>query len=214
MSSSQRFPPRLRRRSRPRVYYAKISPLMHEVETARLRLRMFCSDDLDALALIFADLNVMEFIGKDGLPIPLGETALALDSIVRHWHRHGFGRWAVEDKEEGRLIGYAGIRSLEGQPELVYLLAKKYWGRGLATEAAGACLRYGFREKHFDSILALSRPLNVRSRRVMEKLGMRFEKDANYFGIDVVQYVIRRHEYGDDDSFYLLREAFLDAPAG
>ncbi|MCA1567059.1 MAG: GNAT family N-acetyltransferase [Acidobacteria bacterium] len=187
---------------------------MHEVETARLRLRMFTTDDLDALALIFADLNVMEFIGKDGLPIPVEETAVALESIVRHWQTHGFGRWAVEDKEERSLIGYAGIRSLEGRPELVYLLAKKYWGRGLATEAAGACLRYGFREKQFDSILALSRPLNVRSRRVMEKIGMRFEQDARYFGIDVVQYVIRRQEYSDDDSFYLLREIFRDSLAG
>ncbi|HEV2883151.1 MAG TPA: GNAT family N-acetyltransferase [Pyrinomonadaceae bacterium] len=186
---------------------------MHEVETARLRLRMFTTGDLDALALIFADLNVMEFMGKDGLPIPLGETAVALESIVRHWQTHGFGRWAVEDKEEGSLIGYAGIRSLEGKPELVYLLAKKYWGRGLATEAAGACLRYGFGEKKFDSILALSRPLNVRSRRVMEKLGMKFEKDANYFGIDVVQYVIRRQEYSNDDSFYLLRKILRDTPA-
>ena len=84
----------------------------------------------------------------------------------------------------------------------------------MATEAAGACLRYGFREKQFDSILALSRPLNVRSRRVMEKIGMRFEKDANYFDIDVVQYVIRRPEYCDDDSFYLLREILRDSVAG
>jgi ribosomal-protein-alanine N-acetyltransferase len=189
---------------------------MHEVETTRLRLRMFAADDLDALALIFADIEVMEYLGKDGLPIPVGETAVALHSIIRHWQTHGFGRWAVEDKEKGDLIGYAGIRSLEGQPELVYLLAKRYWGQGLATEAAVACLRYGFEEKRFDSILALTRPRNVRSRRVMEKIGMRFEKDANYFGIDVVQYVIKRHEFrvGGDDSFYLLREISRDDVAG
>lgn len=191
-------------------------PHMHEVETTHLRLRMFADDDLDALALIFADLEVMEYLGKDGLPIPLEETAVALNSIICHWQTHGFGRWAVEDKEKGTLMGYAGIRSLEGQPELVYLLAKKYWGRGLATEAAVACLRYGFEKKNFDSILALTRPLNVRSRRVMEKIGMRFEKDANYFGIDVVQYVIKRHEYrvGDDNAFYLLREICRDDVAG
>jgi len=187
---------------------------MHEVETTRLRLRMFVAVDLDALALIFADLEVMEYLGKDGLPITPGETAVALNSIIRHWQTHGFGRWAIEDKEKGALIGYAGIRSLEGQPELVYLLAKRYWGRGLATEAAAACLRYGFEEKQFDSILALTRPRNVRSRRVMEKLGMKFERDANYFGIEVVQYVINRHEYRKDDSFYLLREICGDDEAG
>jgi ribosomal-protein-alanine N-acetyltransferase len=186
---------------------------MHEVETARLRLRMFTADDLDALTLIFADPDVMEYLGKDGLPIDSAETALALQSIIRHWEKHGFGRWAVESKSGGGLIGCAGIRSLEGQPELVYLLAKSYWGQGLATEVAEACLRYGFDEKHFDSILALTRPLNVKSRRVMEKIGMKFEKEANYFGIDVVQYVIRRREYKGDGPHYLLRELTRDGAA-
>src|SRR5215217_5856766 len=116
---------------------------MHEVETARLLLRMFTLDDLDALCLIFADPEVMEYLGKDGLPISKEETSIALKSMIRHWQKHAFGRWAVEDKAERRLIGYAGIRSLEGQAELVYLLAKEYWGLGLATEVAEACLRYG-----------------------------------------------------------------------
>lgn len=187
---------------------------MHELETARLRLRMFTPDDLAALSLIFADPHVMEYLGKDGLPISFEETAGALTSIIEHWHRNGFGRWAVEDKTDGRLLGYAGIRSLEGQAELVYLLAKEYWGQGLATEVAVACLRYGFTEKRFDSILALTRPLNLRSRRVMEKIGMKFEKDANYFGIDVVQYVVNRHEYRGNDSFYLLHEICRDDVAG
>jgi ribosomal-protein-alanine N-acetyltransferase len=175
---------------------------------------MFTPDDLKALSVIFADPDVMEYLGKDGLPISGEETALALQSIVRHWQRHGFGRWAVENKAEGGLIGFAGIRSLEGQPELVYLLAKRYWGQGLASEVAGACLRYGFREKYFDSILALTRPRNVRSRRVMEKIGMRYEKDVNYFGIDVVQYVIKREEYIDGDSPYLQRAISPDTSGG
>jgi ribosomal-protein-alanine N-acetyltransferase len=187
---------------------------MHEVETARLRLRMFTPEDLAPLSVIFADPDVTEYLGKDGRPISVEETTFALTSIIQHWHKHGFGRWAVEDKAQGKLLGYAGIRSLEGQPELVYLLAKEYWGMGLATEVAAACLRYGFTEKGFDSILALTRPLNVRSRRVMEKIGMRFEKDANYFGIDVVQYVIERREYKGDDSLYLLRENSPDNVAG
>jgi ribosomal-protein-alanine N-acetyltransferase len=175
---------------------------------------MFTPDDLTALSVIFADPHVMEYLGRDGLPMPTEETASALTSIIEHWRRHGFGRWAVDDKADGRLIGYAGIRSLDGQAELVYLLAKEHWGKGLATEVAMACLRYGFTEKRFDSILALTRPLNARSRRVMEKIGMRFEKDANYFGIDVVQYVIDRHEYKGDDSFYLVREISPASPAG
>ena len=178
---------------------------MHEIETARLRLRMFTPDDLDVLAQIFADPDVMEHLGKDGLPISKEETASALESMIGHWHRHGFGRWAVEGKADGKLIGFAGIRFLEGQAELVYLLATEYWGRGLATEVAVACLRYGFEEKQFDVILALTRPLNTRSRRVMEKIGMRFDKEATYFGIEVVRYVISRQEYQGGNFPYLLR---------
>jgi RimJ/RimL family protein N-acetyltransferase len=125
----------------------------------------------------------------------LEETEVALKSMIQHWHRHGFGRWAVEDSASERLIGYAGIRSLDGRAELVYLLAKEYWGRGLGTECANACLKYAIEEKGFDEVVALTRPLNSKSRRVMEKIGMHHVRNANYFGIEVVEYAISAMDY-------------------
>jgi len=117
------------------------------VETSRLLLRPFTGEDLDDFSRILAKPGVMEYLGADCKPMSRGETETALLSIIRHWQRHGFGRWAVVGKEDGRLIGCAGLRSYQETAELVYLLDEPYWGRGLATEIARACLRSGSRRR-------------------------------------------------------------------
>ena len=165
-----------------------------EIETARLRLRLFTPDDLDDLALIYSDPDVVRYMGA-GNPATREETATALASIIRHWRRNGFGRWAVVDKVTCRLIGYGGLRNLDGVPELVYLLAKSHWGFGLATEIGQACFRFGFRERGFESIVALVKSDNGASKRVLEKLGMNFERAANYFNYEVLKYSISLAQY-------------------
>jgi len=164
------------------------------IETERLRLRMFRASDLDDLANLFADQDVMRYVGN-GQPCDRAEAKKALDSIIAHWERHGFGRWAVEHKETSEFIGYGGLRSLFGTPEVVYHLATRYWGKGLATEMARASLEFGFQQRRFDCIVAVAKPENVASIQVMKKLGMRFEMETSYYGIDVVQYVISAPEY-------------------
>lgn len=163
----------------------------YEIETARLYLRQFNPGDLDDLHPIFNDVDVVKYM-KATLPVSREDTEVALLSIIKHWERHGFGRWAVVKKETGKLIGYGGLRNLHGMPELVYLLGKPFWGRGLATELSKACLKWGFETRHFERIVAVTRPEHIASRRVMEKIGMTYEKDANYLDIDVVQYCISR----------------------
>lgn len=167
---------------------------MSGLETKRLRLRMFTMNDVDALAPIFGDAEVVKHLGT-GEPVAREETRLALETILRHWEQHGFGRWAAVYKPTRRLIGYGGLRSFDGQPELVYLLAKPYWGRGLATEMAQACLRFGFERRKFKRIIALTKVANAASRRVLEKIGMRFEETVNISGMDVVRYSISRAAY-------------------
>lgn len=162
---------------------------MSDLQTPRLSLRRFTPGDVDALYRIFSNPAVTKFIG-DGQPASREETAIALDSIIRHWTRHGFGRWAIIDRESGELIGCGGLRSLFGTPELVYLFAEEAWGRGLATEVGREILKYGFEARGFDHIVAITKPDNVASIHVMQKLGMRFEMDATYYGFEVVQYVI------------------------
>src|SRR5262245_13119422 len=147
---------------------------MPEIETDRLLLRMFCPDDVDDLASLFADPQVMRYVG-DGNPGGRVEAERALKGVLQHWQTHGFGRWAVADRKTGEFTGFGGLRSLFGIPEVVYHLAKAHWGKGLATELAQASLRFGFQERRFDRIVAIAKPQNLASVHVMEKLGMHYE---------------------------------------
>jgi RimJ/RimL family protein N-acetyltransferase len=176
---------------------------MARIETERLLLRIFRPDDLDDLARLFSDPEVLRYVG-DGKPASREEAGRALQSIIKHWQTHGFGRWAVFDKRTKKFAGFGGLRSLFGTPEVVYHLAKANWGKGFATELARAALRFGFEVRGFDRIVAIAKPENVASIRVMDKLGMRFEKNASYYDIDVVQYEITREEFKPDDSTFTI----------
>ena len=167
---------------------------MPVIETDRLLLRQFTTNDLDALAQIFADPEVVKHLGS-GQPASRDETETALHSIIAHWGRHGFGRWAAIHNRTRELLGYGGLRSFHGEPELVYLLKKSHWGRGLATEMARACLKFGFDELRFERIIALAKTANVASHRVMEKAGMCFERAASIYGMEVVCYALARPAY-------------------
>ena len=178
-----------------------VSSDMPSIETDRLLLRMIRADDLDHLASLLSDPDVVKYVG-DGQPAGRDEAERALESIIKHWQTHGFGRWAVVDKSSGEFIGFGGLRSLFGTPEVVYHLAKAHWGKGYATELARAAVQFGFAERGFDRIVAITKPQNAASIHVMDKLGLRFEKDARYYDIDVVQYEINREEFTPGDSTF------------
>ena len=167
---------------------------MDAIETPRLQLRHFSQTDLDELALIFSDPLVLKYLVPNRAATR-EETQTALLSMIRHWERHGYGRWAVVHQETQKLIGYGGLRCFDGTPELVYLLARPYWGCGLATELARGCLEYGFMQQRFERIIAVTQPGNLASRRVMEKIGLSYQRNDNFFDIDVVLYALTRDEY-------------------
>jgi RimJ/RimL family protein N-acetyltransferase len=173
------------------------------IETSRLRLRMFRPEDLDAMCEVTSDPEVMRYIGH-GHTLTRGETRDNLSSIVAAFRRRGFGRWALELKETGELAGYCGLSmGNEGVGvELAYMLARGLWGRGLALEAGGACLRYGFERLDLRSIAGLTLHDNRRSRRVLETLGMSFVAHAHYYGFDCVHYRLARDDWRRDGSPY------------
>jgi ribosomal-protein-alanine N-acetyltransferase len=178
---------------------------MPAIETQRLLLRMFRPEDLDELARMFSDPDVIRYVG-DGQPVNREGADKALQSIIKHWQTHGFGRWAAVDKQTKEFVGFGGLRSLFGTPEVVYHLATAHWGKGLATELGRASLRFGFEDRQFDRIVAIAKPLNTASVHVMEKLGMHFEKDARYYDIDVVEYAIGRAEFEPGEMEYRLTD--------
>lgn len=179
---------------------------MLEIETARLRLRLFTSDDLDDLARLFSDPEVMTYLGVEpGKTMARDEVAEVLDGMINGWRKLGFGRWTVIHKETDHFIGLCGLKMLEGEPELIYVLEKAYWGQRLATEAARAALRYGFEEAKLERIVAVTRRENVASQRVMKSIGMRYEREGRYYGVDGLEYAISREEFEPDNSLYVLR---------
>ena len=178
---------------------------MPEIETERLRLRMLRPEDLSDLISIVGDSQVMTYIGvAGGIALSREEAEDALTKMIAFWKQHGFGRWAVINKSTNHMVGLCGLRLMDDIPELFYAFAKDVWRVGLATESAKACLRYGFDELGFDRIVAACRHANAASIRVMEKIGMKYEKDIIYQGVDAVCYAMTRDMFVVDDSKYLV----------
>ena len=151
------------------------------LETERLLLRPWRpAEDLDALAAVNADPDVMRFVAPNR-PLSRTETAAQLERFVAHWDEHGFGLWAVVPRFEpgAGCIGFAGLAVPSFLPEILpavevgWRLAAAAWGRGYATEAARASVAFGFERLDLRSIVAVVEDGNARSLRVAEKLGMR-----------------------------------------
>jgi ribosomal-protein-alanine N-acetyltransferase len=160
---------------------------------------MFTPDDVPALASIRSDPEVMKHIAKRRTE-SIEEVRNVLNGILAHWQQHGFGRWALVDKGSALLAGWCGLMNASylentGEVEIGYGLAKQYWGKGLASEAAAATLKYGFEQVRLQRIIAVAWPENVASLRVLEKLGMRYEKRVQLFNSELLLYVISRDQY-------------------
>lgn len=154
------------------------------IETDRLILRPWRDTDIDSLAALNADPEVMAFIGE---PRTRAQTETMVDTVRRHATDHGFGLWAIEVKagagrEPSGCIGFAGLNVPTFEApfmpcvEAVWRLARRYWGAGYATEAARAAVADGFDRFGFDEIVAFTAVGNARSRAVMARLGM--DRDA------------------------------------
>ncbi|WP_250033319.1 GNAT family N-acetyltransferase [Paractinoplanes maris] len=156
---------------------------MESLRTDRLLLRGWQDADLDVLAAINADPEVMRYI-LDGRVRDREESAEGLRRMRREWDEHGFGLYAVEVRETGELIGWAGLAVPAFLPEVMpaveigWRLSRAAWGHGYATEAAAAALRFGFDEAGLDRVISIRHVDNQRSARVMAKLGLVHEFDT------------------------------------
>ena len=165
-------------------------------DTERLRLRKLTRDDLDWLIEMRSDPDVNRYLGGSRLQNPEA-IARRLEFYLECYERFGFGQSAMELKDTGRLIGCSGLQPLEntGEIEVGYSLAKEFWKQGFGFECAHAWLKYGFETAGLERIVAIADPRNTGSWRIMEKCGMRFEKNENHYGIDVVFYAITKQEF-------------------
>ncbi|MBN1285178.1 MAG: GNAT family N-acetyltransferase [Anaerolineae bacterium] len=173
------------------------------IETDRLRLRPFAPDDAPIYAeVIFADPDVTRYLPASQAA-PLDRATRAIAMFADAWAANGYSIWAVERLSDGLFVGACGLMNIPDAPEeveLAYEFGKVYWGQGYATEAARACLRYGFEVGGLSQIVALAIPENAASRRVMEKLGMTFV-DINqryYRGTTLAYYTLARDGWGSE----------------
>ncbi len=177
------------------------------IETERLTMRGFTPDDLDRLAEVLSDPQVMRYM-PGGRPLSREKAKANLRFILRHWDEHGFGWWAIINRADARLTGWCGLTYVDelSETEVAYLFDRPYWGQGIGTEAAHASLRYGFEELKLDRIIALAVPENVGSWRVMEKNGLNFETRLHLWDLDLVKYGIARDAFRPVEGVYHLHE--------
>jgi [ribosomal protein S5]-alanine N-acetyltransferase len=143
------------------------------LETERLILREWTHDDAPALFEICRDADVMKYIGTGKPYREIAEAEKFLDWALAYQKENGFCRWAIIEKASGRVVGSCGFAYPHDTPEveLGYLFGRESWGEGFATEAARACLEYGFGKLNFREIIAVTDVENVASQRVLEKIG-------------------------------------------
>ena len=152
-----------------------ITPPLIEFETPRLRLRQWRESDLAPFAALAADPEVMAFL----LPLPTRADSDALaERLKARIDENGWGFWAVEHKDSGEFAGFTGLNvplaALPFSPcvEIGWRFGRKWWGQGLASEAARGALQIGFERLGFDEIVAFTAVGNLRSAAVMERIGM------------------------------------------
>ena len=169
------------------------------IQTECLTLRPPILNDLDDLHRVWTDPDVRRYLWDDQI-IPKERTTQELHKTIDCFTTHGFGLWAVCLKGHTQLIGICGFLPEDNlrEAELLYAIAPAYWKQGLVTEAAKAVLHYGFESQGFERIVASADAPNVGSIRVLEKIGMCFEKQEQVDGLELVFYSIGREGFGVD----------------
>jgi RimJ/RimL family protein N-acetyltransferase len=144
--------------------------MMPRIETKRLVLREWRSDDFEDYAALCADQQVMHFLG--GVQ-ERGDAWRSMAGAIGHWHMRGYGMWIVTQKTDGVFVGRVGLVNPEGWPslEVGWALGRGYWGQGYATEAAAAAMRYGFLTQSVDRLISSIDPDNAPSQAVAKRLG-------------------------------------------
>ena len=153
------------------------------LQTPRLFLRSWRQSDLEPLAEINADAEVMKYFPKI---LSRQESDALVERIEKHHQAHGFGLWAVEERLTGVFIGLIGLSVPKFQAhftptvEVGWRLARKFWGQGYATEGAKRAISYGFKDLGLSEIVSFTAKSNLRSIAVMKRLGMN-HKEADDF---------------------------------
>lgn len=167
-------------------------------ETDRLIMREWTIDDAEAAFAIYGDPEVTRYLGATGEPDPsLAYRRERMPAMVaRYAAQPGCGIWAMTRRDDGVIIGGAGLVTLEDGPEveIAYTLRRDAWGMGYATEVAQGTVGYGFDTLGLDRLVAVAYPANVASHRVLLKAGMRHLGQRSAYGHQLEWFEMEREE--------------------
>jgi RimJ/RimL family protein N-acetyltransferase len=155
----------------------------HAITTDRLLLRRWRAEDIDPFAAICNDHEVMRYIGC-GATRSRDQSAAAILAYETGWEEKGYGLFAVELLDGNSLIGFTGLTEPTFLPEIMpavelgWRFARQSWGSGYATEAARAALDFGLATLRMPEIVSIYQAENRASERIVEKLGMRFDRET------------------------------------
>jgi RimJ/RimL family protein N-acetyltransferase len=160
------------------------------LETDRLTLRPLTVDDLDQFMAMHRAPEVIATMGTYGEPAAIER----LERNEREWQEHGYGLMALLERESGRFVGRSGLKYWPefDETEVGWVLHPGFWGHGFATEAARACLDWGFRNLEVPYITAMIVPNNTRSLRVAGRLGMAPVRSDTLFDLPVLVHAVER----------------------
>ena len=161
-----------------------------QLQTERLRLRLFTLADVQIMFELNSDPEIIKY--AEATPArDLQEARQRLEQgPLADYEKYGYGRFAVELKETGNVIGFCGIKYLPeiDLPEVGYRYLKEYWGTGIGTEAARVCVDFARDDLKIKKLIALIMPENTGSIKVAEKLGMSKGPLIHVYDVDAFQY--------------------------
>ena len=162
------------------------------IETENLRLRPFSPTDTPAMHKIMNGKDVLLYFPGTQTPSP-EQVERMIGRLLAHWQEKGYGLWAVEHRETGVLLGRCGLQYLEetDEVEVDFIIDRAFWGQGFATEAGLASMQFGFNDLGLSEIVGIVHPENIGSQRVLEKIGMQFSEETEYFGMACYRYVAK-----------------------
>lgn len=154
------------------------------IETERLILREFTIDDAPAVYEFGSNTSVQKYTGDELLSSIDRAANIIKNVVLKDYKKYGYGRWAVMFKPDNKIIGFAGLKYLPeiGETDIGFRFLPEYWGKGIATEASIEIIKYGFENLDIERIIGIAMPENIASCKVLEKVGLKLYKIAEYDG--------------------------------
>lgn len=169
------------------------------LETPRLLLRPWAATDAEVLFDVLQEEGILRYFPNPHAP-PRKRVDAYIAHHLAHWQERGYGHWAIVTPQDGQVVGWNGLEFLPDldETEVAYLLSKRVWGRGYASEAARAAIRFGFETVGLTHIIGLVHPDNIASISVLEKCGLRFANHITLWGMAMSRYSLDRSAYQPD----------------